>query len=431
VTPENTLTGSDYEQWYSTSKTWSGTAPGSGGSGSLTWTYTHQLKVTFDATSQLKADTSATIVTVSGAAKTGAQLPYTTGWLNSGTSLTYSFSSSVASASNPTTARYNWTSTSGLQTSRSKTFSVTAGGTITGNYNGDFYLTVNSPYASTKGKGWYTSPNSAYASRDLDIVDHGNDTRHVFVQWTGDASGTGLTSNAIEMTAPKTATANWKTQHQVAFTVNPSGQGTMSPSGKVWCDAEADSVAIAAVAEAGYVFTSWTTTPTITAADPKSSSTTLTVNGPGTVTANFEAATDLPTALTIQCTPETVDKEGTQTTTITGTLTHAETPLPKRQVSLSYFDGVNWVPIETVTTAADGTYTASWDAPAALPNGLYPIKAEFAGDATYAGSEAVTGTTGNGASVFVAPEYAFGALIALAACFTALVLFKRSKRQKP
>jgi hypothetical protein len=126
-----------------------------------------------------------------------------------------------------------------------------------------------------------------------------------------------------------------------------------------------------------------------------------------------------------------VDKEGTQTTTITGTLTHAETPLPNRQVSLSYFDGVNWVPIETVTTAADGTYTASWDAPATLPNGLYPIKAEFAGDATYAGSEAVTGTTGNGASVFVAPEYAFGALIALAACFTALVLFKRSKRQKP
>jgi hypothetical protein len=104
VTPENTIVGSELEQWFSKNETWSGTAPANGKPQTYVWCYTHQLKVRFDVSDMLKTDTSSTVVTVAGLDKTAAQLPYTTNWINSGTPLSYSFRSPVASVSHPTNA---------------------------------------------------------------------------------------------------------------------------------------------------------------------------------------------------------------------------------------------------------------------------------------------------------------------------------------
>src|SRR5208337_2831479 len=44
----------------------------------------------------------------------------------------------------------------------------------------------------------------------------------VFTGWSGDATGTGLTSNPITMSGPMTAIANWKIQYNLSVVTNPS-----------------------------------------------------------------------------------------------------------------------------------------------------------------------------------------------------------------
>ncbi len=69
------------------------------------------------------------------------------------------------------------------------------------------------------------------------------------------------------------------------------------------------------------------------------------------ITANYgltQPPTD--TALTISCTPQSVNSAGTETTDITGALTSSGTGIAGKTVSLSYFDGVAWNPIGTATT---------------------------------------------------------------------------------
>jgi len=81
-----------------------------------------------------------------------------------------------------------------------------------------YYLTVTSPYGVTSGSGWYNASSTAYADLNTGTVDHGNGTRRVFTNWSGDASGTNYAqSNPITMNGPKTAIANWKTQYLVTF----------------------------------------------------------------------------------------------------------------------------------------------------------------------------------------------------------------------
>jgi uncharacterized repeat protein (TIGR02543 family) len=78
----------------------------------------------------------------------------------------------------------------------------------------------------------------------------------MFKGWSGDASGIRLTSNAITMDGPKTATANWKTQYQVSFAVTPSGSGSVNPSKTIFYDADS-SISISSTAKSRYIFSSF------------------------------------------------------------------------------------------------------------------------------------------------------------------------------
>ncbi len=137
-----TVSGGTGTQYAFTS--WSGAASGSNYAqsnaitmnGPLTATanWKTQYQVTFDASSSVKGDSSATIVTVASNGKTGAQLPYTA-WYDSGSSLTYSFVSPVTSSSSPSSTRYQWSSTNGLsQTLQSSSFTVSGTGTVNATY---------------------------------------------------------------------------------------------------------------------------------------------------------------------------------------------------------------------------------------------------------------------------------------------------------
>jgi len=90
-----------------------------------------------------------------------------------------------------------------------------------------YYLTVVSPYDTPGGMGWYDKDATAYATLDSGIVGLAPGKQAVFTGWTGDASGTGLTSDAITMSGPKTATALWVIQWYLDVDVAPPEAGTV------------------------------------------------------------------------------------------------------------------------------------------------------------------------------------------------------------
>ena len=101
---------------------------------SVSATYKTQYQVTFDVSANVKGDSTVTVVTAGGVARTGAQLPYTE-WYDASSSLAYSYASPIASSGAPSTTSYMWSSTGGLsQTVQANTFDVGGSGTITGTY---------------------------------------------------------------------------------------------------------------------------------------------------------------------------------------------------------------------------------------------------------------------------------------------------------
>jgi hypothetical protein len=94
--------------------------------------------------------------------------------------------------------------------------------TVTANYKTQYYLTVVSPYDTPGGMGWYDSGATAYATLATGTISLGSGVQAVFTGWSGDASGTDLTSDPITMNGPKTATANWQIQYYLDVVTDPS-----------------------------------------------------------------------------------------------------------------------------------------------------------------------------------------------------------------
>jgi uncharacterized repeat protein (TIGR01451 family) len=165
-------------------------------------------------------------------------------------------------------------------------FDITAPSTLTWNWMAQYYLTVTSAHDTPSGQGWYNSGATAYATLTDGVVSGGAGTQYVFTGWSGDASGTGLTSNAITMNSPKTATAQWKTQYKLIMATN---FGTTSPSvGDHWYDAGSvvsiQTFAPTAGSGERYVWNGWTGTGTISYTGTNNPAS-VTMNGPITETA--------------------------------------------------------------------------------------------------------------------------------------------------
>ena len=111
----------------------------------------------------------------------------------------------------------------------------------------------------------------------------GSGAQYVFTGWTDG----GITANPRTITTPAastTYTANITTQYQLTTAASPAGAGAASGAG--YYDS-GSSAPIAATPNANYQFTNWTGP----AASASSSSTTVTMSGPLSVTANFQLIT--------------------------------------------------------------------------------------------------------------------------------------------
>jgi len=170
-----------------------------------------------------------------------------TGTVSGGTGIQYVFTS--------------WgTDASGTNYAKSNAITMDGPKTATANWKSQYYLAVNSAYGTPGGAGWYDSDATAYATVSPLTVAGPTDTQYVFTQWSGDASGATSPSDPIIMNAPKTATANWKTQYYLTMATN---FGTVSPSSD-WYDVGAK-VTISATAPSTvpgerYVWNGWTGT---------------------------------------------------------------------------------------------------------------------------------------------------------------------------
>jgi uncharacterized repeat protein (TIGR02543 family) len=162
---------------------------------------------------------------------------------------------------------------------------ITGPTTITGTYQTQYYLTVNSDHDTAGGQGWYDSGDIAHATLTDGTVSGGAGVQFVFTGWSVDASGTGLISDDISMSGPKTATANWKTQY---YLIVSSAHGITSGEG--WYDSSATAYAgVSPLVVSGgsgvqHVFTGWSgdASGTTSPSDP------ITMDGPKTATADWK-----------------------------------------------------------------------------------------------------------------------------------------------
>ena len=160
--------------------------------------------------------------------------------------------------------------------------------TVTSSPSGSGYVIVDGNATTTPATfNWTIGSN--HTLQALSPVAGPAGTQYV---WTGWSDGGAQTHNYFVPDSNATVIANYKTQYQVSFAVSPSGSGTTAPSGTdVWEDAGV--IPISATANSGYAFSSWSATGSITIANPLSASTTATINGPGTITANFVVSTTI------------------------------------------------------------------------------------------------------------------------------------------
>jgi len=158
------------------------------------------------------------------------------GTMTGGSSRTFVFSTS--SITHIITVDFYVPNSAGLNGTRylepETSWVFSAGGSHTFAYKAQYYLDVQSSFGTAKGEGWYDSGSSSQAGLNIGEVEESPGIRHAFIGWSGDASGTSLTSSSILMDQPKKAIANWKTQYLLTVKSDPPEVQNLKGSG--WYD---------------------------------------------------------------------------------------------------------------------------------------------------------------------------------------------------
>lgn len=322
------------------------------------------IKVTFD-TSGYSTSTSNIIFTIDGCVYHDSNLPLNFSW-NAGDTHTVKVASYITGSDSQTYNFTSWTNGNGL-TATSTTFTVPSSDT-----------TVIANYARTTYNIKFTTSG---LSNIADYVLTIDGTRYLY---------SSLCSNQ--------ASFIWavgsKHTIQAATTLSSSD----SPP-------------------KGYTFQNWTNGDGLTSA-----SGTFTMPASDVIViANYalnQSITPASTALTVTCT----NSSNPDAVTISGVLTSGSTGLTGKTITLSYYNATTWVAIGQVTTTTGGAYTYTWIVPTDLATGVYPLKANFAGDSSYQASSASGELTLYGMHVVVLPE-SLGSIVALIACFGGAVVF--------
>lgn len=196
-------------------------------SGSVIGNYVTQNSVTFDQTG-LSSDFTGTVVIIDGNPYGFSALPVAFSW-QIGSIHSFAFQSPLVVTANG--KQYVWTGTTGLSSVQSGSLTVSAFGSVVGNFKTQYYLalaTNPASVASPSGAGWCDSGASAIVSTPalIDIVP--SSSRYRLNNWTtADMTEIGnptAPSTTVLMDKSKTVTANYVTQYSITF--NQTGVGS-------------------------------------------------------------------------------------------------------------------------------------------------------------------------------------------------------------
>ena len=150
--------------------------------------------------------------------------------------------------------------------------------TVTTNPSGQQVVVDGTTYTAPQTFSWAVGSSHTLSVSSPQSGTTG--TQYAFSSWSdGGAQNHTITAPS----ASTTYTANFTTQYSLTTAVSPSGGGTVTPSGTNWYNS-GQSVSVSATASSGYNFTGWS-------GDLSGSTnpTSLTMNGPKSVTAAFVA----------------------------------------------------------------------------------------------------------------------------------------------
>ncbi len=197
----------------------------------------------------------------------------------------------------------NWTGDVANANSATTTVTLNANVTVMANFEvisvPQFILTM-----AVNQSGWGTT-NPSVGSHTYDegkevTITATPSEGYQFVGWTGDVADASSSTTTVTMTGDKTINANFeKIKYILTMAVNQSGWGTTNPSAGANIYDENTVVTITATPAAGYRFVSWTGD----VADSTASTTTVTMDGDKTVTANFEEIQEPITEITMVSIP--------------------------------------------------------------------------------------------------------------------------------
>jgi hypothetical protein len=266
----------------------------------VTGNYKIQYQVTFDQLG-VGSDFTGTIVTIDGGNYHYSELPTTPSWWDKDSNHTFSFASPlIVNAS----LSYAWSSTSGLTSLQAGTLTITASGSVVGNYivqncvtfdqigaSSDFTGTVlvvdGTPYNVTdlpRSFTWQIGSIHTFAFQSPLVVAP-NAKQYIWTSTTGLST---LQSGSLTVSTYGAVIGHYKTQYYVDLATNPQGLG--SPSGTGWYD----DGTYASVSTAQYIyggsrwrFAGWTTADMSEITDPASPSTTVLIDKAKTVAANY------------------------------------------------------------------------------------------------------------------------------------------------
>lgn len=174
------------------------------------------------------------------------------------------------------------------------------------------YSVDGTPYSSAQILTWTIGTSHTLTTTSTQNPTAG--TQDNFVNWS---DGTTAVSDTVTATTGTTSfTASFGTSYQLTTAVTPAGSGTVSPATGAYY-AQGTAVPLAATPNAGYSFTSWTGN----VASSSSASTTITMNAPQSVTANFAPPTQAPAITSASSATFTVNAAGSFTVTATGSPT--------------------------------------------------------------------------------------------------------------
>jgi len=155
------------------------------------------------------------------------QSPYTagTGWYDANARALVSLTSPVASGNGVRYVFVKWSGDlSGANQNQSIIMSCPK--LVSARWETQYELKIESDYGHTNGAGWYEPDTQATFGLDTSVISLGNNTRRVFTNWSGDASGNNQ-QGTVTMDGPKNVRADWRTQYLVEFFTQGISNGTV------------------------------------------------------------------------------------------------------------------------------------------------------------------------------------------------------------